>query len=174
MFTLPKPVVTENRVPRSGRVSMAGRLVLIGCRYCFMVILGKRVASGTFPGFHSLEPVVQWKNPNTQATAVWDQATKRRSTETVATLFMFWFCCSRAAEPLSEGPGITSDKAPPVRRVLFGVAAATISSGAVDRWAASNRGDAGKVKSRSRRQQSYVIERSVGSQVRTRPSKRMN
>jgi hypothetical protein len=104
----------------------------------------------------------------------------RRSTlgrgkiETVAALFLLCFCCSDAAEPLSEGAGVTSDKAPPVSGILFGVAAATISSGAVDRRAASNRGDAGKVKLRSHRQQPYVIERSVGSHVRTRPSKPMD
>jgi hypothetical protein len=60
---------------------------------------------------------------------------------------MFMFCCSDAAEPLSEGTEITSDKAPPVGGVLFGFAAATMSAGAVDRRAASNRGDVRKVKS---------------------------
>jgi hypothetical protein len=64
-------------------------LVLIGCTYYFMTIPGKRVAPGTSPGFHLLEPVVQWKNPNTQTTAVRDQATKRRNTKTVAALFIF-------------------------------------------------------------------------------------
>jgi hypothetical protein len=47
-------------------------LVFIEWRYCFMAIPGERLAPGTFPGFHSLEPVVQWTNSNTQTIAIRD------------------------------------------------------------------------------------------------------
>jgi hypothetical protein len=62
------------------RVHTAAGLVLIECKYYFMAIPEKSIAPGTFPGFHSLEPVVQWTNSNTQTIAVRDKARKRRNT----------------------------------------------------------------------------------------------